>query len=201
VESVRIVLVVEDEVSRAVMERLMLESGRQFVLALPPRVCRGAGNIFRDLPRYRNACKAVPHIILVDLDKATCAPGLRNEWGLGTVPPALLFRIAVREVEASLLADRQGFSEYLLVPQSKIPTNPESLADPKQVLVNLARRSRSRRLADKLVPALGSRMPMGPLYNEVLERYVRDHWDVARAAKEAPSLATTLRRLREFVQT
>ena len=51
-----------------------------------------------------------------------------------------------------LLGDRSAISEFLGVPLSKVPTSPEQLADPKQVLINLARRSRKKAVRQDMVP-------------------------------------------------
>ncbi|HEY7320113.1 MAG TPA: hypothetical protein VIE89_21300, partial [Candidatus Binatia bacterium] len=50
----------------------------------------------------------------------------------------MCFRVAVREVEAWLLADRERISRFLSVPLSRIPTNPEGERDAKEVMVSLA---------------------------------------------------------------
>jgi hypothetical protein len=59
---------------------------------------------------YNNAACFSPWIVLLDLDHDSgCAPPLRNDW-LGALAPFMCLRIAVRQVEAWLLADRDNIS-------------------------------------------------------------------------------------------
>ncbi|MCB0764947.1 MAG: hypothetical protein KDB84_09590, partial [Flavobacteriales bacterium] len=120
------------------------------------------------------------------------------DWKLHSVQGRLIFRIAVREVEAWLLADRAGFAEFLGLPVTKIPQAPESLRDPKQTLINLARRIKRRRLAEELIPPVGSSSSVGPFYNDRLSEFVTTKWNVQSASKRSPSLAKALYRLHEL---
>jgi hypothetical protein len=119
--------------------------------------------------------------------------------GVTTLPPRLLFRIAVREVEAWLLADREGIANFLGVAKIKVPQNPEAEHDPKNTLINLARKSRKRRLTIEIVPEPGSRASIGPLYNARLSEFVMEHWDVGNARLSSPSLDRALHRLSLFM--
>ena len=67
--------------------------------------------------------------------------------------PNLLFRVAVKEVEAWLLAHRAAFATFLgisdkFIPQEQVDTIP----DPKQFLINLAAKSKKRKVRDAIVP-------------------------------------------------
>jgi len=192
-----VVVVVEDQLSAAVMQRLLAHVDRGFVINRL-LVKRGIGNIRREMHIYRNASHVLPHIVVADLDALPCPVQARDEWKLTHLPARLMVRFAVRETEAWLLADKPGLAGFLQVPQTKLPSRPEAESDPKRCLVNLARTSKSRRLVAQLVPAQGSSVPIGPRYNELLEDFVRIHWDVDRAADGAPSLARMLMRLRTF---
>lgn len=193
-----VALVYEDIVSEAVLLKLLDHSERPFRVELALH-SHGSGNIKRHVPRYLNACKALPHIVLTDLDQHVCASSLMQDWGLANKPAELLFRVAVREVEAWLLADRHGLAQFLSVPVAKISQNPEALQDPKGSLISLARSSRSRRLRQEIVPAHGSSVAIGPLYNERLTGFVRDSWSIDDAILAAPSLARLVARLETFL--
>jgi len=147
-----------------------------------------------------NASRALPHVVLTDLDQIRCAPLLRQQWGVTDLPKSMLFRVAVRESEAWVLADRAGFADFAGIPVNKVPAAPEILADPKQELVNLVRRSRNKRLAAELVPAQGSAVSIGPLYNERLSQFVRETWSMEAAMANSPSLARTVSRLQSFMK-
>lgn len=193
-----ILVAVEDELSAAVMRRIVGASERNFVI---DRIVIAHGNtkLRAGISKFKSASRALPHVVLTDLDRCPCPPELLREWGAIRLPPQFLFRVAVREVEAWLLADRTGMAEFLSVPVVKLPANPEDEGDPKQTLINLARGSRRRRLAQELVPAAGSRNRIGPFYNARLVDFVNRRWDINCARANAPSLDGTLSRLSEFL--
>lgn len=194
-----LLVVVEDLLSAAVMRRLLAGNSMRRCSIEPIRVMDGVDRIRQLVPVFVNACRVIPHVVLADLDREGCAPQLLADWRLTRPPAELLVRIAVREVEAWLLADADGLAEFLQVPKVKIPPQPELLEDPKRMLVNIARRSRSRRLAAERAPRPGSRAQTGPLYNQRLGGFVSESWNVERAAQEAPSLARALAALEKFI--
>ena len=190
-------LVVEDELSGIVLRKLVEEFGNGLSVH-NVFLMKGFGKIKTGIPRFKNASRAVPHIVLTDLDRALCAPSLMRDWDVDEGAKDFLFRIAVREVEAWLLADREGFSEYLNIPLVKIPQHPEQENDPKQTLFNLVRKCKKRRLVEELVPAVGSCASIGPLYNMRMGAYVRDNWNVQRALMHSDSLDRAVKRISAF---
>jgi len=110
----------------------------------------------------------------------------------------MLFRVAVREVEAWLLADRVGIAKYLNLPLAKTPQHPEHEVDPKQSLINLVRKCKKRRLVEELVPATGSSASVGPLYNTRMGDFVRDIWNIQRAVENSDSLSRAVNRISSF---
>ena len=112
-------------------------------------------------------------MVLVDLDHdAECAPPFCAEW-VPSPAPYLCFRVAVREVEAWLMADADSLASFLSVVRNKIPAEPEQLDDPKTEMVNLARRSRRRAIRKDMVPRAGSGRSVGPAYASRLIEYVQ----------------------------
>lgn len=195
--SLEVALVVEDVLSLHVMEKVLAYTQRGYTI-LRPLNEGGVDKIRLSLSKYRSASHVLAHVVLVDLDKAPCAPSLRQRWGVDTLPDGMLFRVAVREVEAWVLADSAGFASFAGIAPIKVSPAPETLPDPKQVLMNLVRQSRNRRLVAEIVPAQGTSMSKGPLYNERLGQFVREKWDVAAAMQSAPSLQRTVQRLQAF---
>jgi hypothetical protein len=193
-----IIIAAEDELSAAIMEKLLTFSGRNFTINRVI-ITHGYGMLKKKLPTFRAASKTLPHIILTDLDRCLCPSVLLNEWGATKLPQNLLFRIAIREVEAWLLADRKGISDFLHIDIHKIPHTPETTDDPKQTLVNLARKSRKPRLLRGIVPDKGSSAPIGPLYNSYFVNFVNTKWDIMQARQDAPSLDRTLLRIATFL--
>lgn len=192
-----VVLVVEDALSEIVMRMIIQVAGKHLVIDRPI-LTKGSGNMRRDMSKFRTASRVVPHIVVADLDRLPCAPELRAQWQITKVPDTVLFNVAVREIEAWLLADREGIAGMLGIAQHRIAQRPELEEDPKRALVNLARRCRNRRLRDELVPAQGSVNQIGPVFTARMTQFVVESWDVERASANAPSLERTLDRVREF---
>ncbi len=96
------------------------------------------------------------------------------------------------------MADRIGFASWLGVREGALPTASEACRDPKMTLLRLARQSRKRRIRDGLLPRPGAVSQVGLEYNDLLRAFVREHWRLEEAARNASSLTRTLRRLREF---
>ena len=119
-------------------------------------------------------------------------------WLTEAKHPNLVFRVAVREVESWLLADRENLSRFLGIAEASIPMDSDRLADPKATLVELARKSRSKETRDRIVPRRGSTAKQGPDYNGCLGLFVSNSWDTAAAKAGSPSLARTINRLRAF---
>lgn len=152
------------------------------------------------MPRFKNASKAVPHVVLTDLDNSECAPSLLSSWGVYPLHEKIIVRVAEREVESWLLADRDGIASLLGVDAKKVPSTPDKLIDPKRDLINLARRSKSRRFASEFVPANGSAAQIGVLYNDHLCSFIRGAWDVESARQNSPSLNRSVERIKEFAK-
>lgn len=189
-------VIVEDVLSETVMQRLLDHVGFRGVSVF--RVMRGNGKIRAGMQKFSAASLVYPHIILTDLDRFPCPPALFDNWRIGRLPETMLLRVAVHEVEAWLMADREGLAGYLQVAQEKMPLNPEAETDPKQCLFSLVRRSRKRRLRAEILPTPGAHI--GPLYNEHFCRFADEHWRIENAAGNAPSLARSLARLMVFCQ-
>lgn len=193
-----IVIAVEDELSGAVMNRLIAHSGKELVIN---RIFNARGNVRlkASMTKFSEASRTFPHIILTDLDRCPCPPELIRAWHAEHLPSTMLFRVAVREVEAWLLADRTGISHFLNIDIAKVPLNPETEEDPKRTLINLSRKSRKKRLAREIVPEVGSSAPIGPLYNFHFIDFVNTRWNIDTACQAAPSLAKTLERISLFL--
>ena len=193
-----LIIAVEDDLSGAVMSKMVSFSERNFVIN---RVFNAHGNtrLKQGMIKFRQASKIYPHIVLTDLDRNPCPPSLLENWGATLLPPHLLVRVAVREVEAWLLADRVGISEFLHIDVSKIPHHPETEEDPKRTLINLARQSKKKRLTRDIIPASKSTATIGPFYNYHLINFVNTRWDINQACQNAQSLNRALSRIKTFL--
>lgn len=193
-----IFIATEDALSEAVADRLILEVNQGLRVAV--RMGRKGNSYLRNkFAGLVATARAIPVLLLTDLDRIDCPPTLIADWRGGHVlPDGLLFRVAVREIEAWLLADREGISDFIGVPKDKVPSSPEALADPKQTLLTLVRRYGNRQIKAGILPDRGSSAKIGLGYNQTLAHFVRESWSVARAAENAESLRRTCQRLREL---
>jgi len=189
---------VEGNVDEAVVRRLIEHVG-----GTPGPVYgrNGKDHLRQRIANYNQAARLSPWVVLVDLDHdAECAPPLRSAW-LPTLSPYLCLRVAVRQVEAWLLADRERFAKFLSVSTSRIPHNPESVEHPKNKLVEIARYSRRRDIREDMVPRPGSGRSVGPAYTARLIEFViseRTGWRPEVAARYSDSLNRSLRCLRRI---
>lgn len=157
---------------------------------------RGSGYIQRKIQSFNQTARSSYYLTLVDfMDTGLpCPPNVVAQW-LPRAQPGMLFRVVVRELESWLLADREHFADFLGINIAKLPLNPEQINDPKQLLINLARRSRSGRVRAALVPETESTALVGRLYNSEMTIFVQSIWDIDVARRHAPSLDKCLERL------
>lgn len=188
----------EDALSEAVAERLILEENNGLHVGV--RVGRKGNTFLRmKLPQFKEIARSVPIFILTDLDLVECPACLIEEWiGRVKLPSKMLFQVAVRETEAWLLADREGFADFSGVPLHRIPDQPETLVNPKETLLNIVRRYGKRAVKADLLPERGSSARIGLSYNQALCAFVKSTWSPDRAAKVAKSLHRTRYRLHEL---
>jgi len=144
--------------------------------------------------------RAWPWFVLVDLDNdAECAPLLCAQW-VPVPAPYLCFRVAVRKVEAWLMADGDSLAAFLGIGHNRIPAEPEQLDDPKVEMVNLARLSRRLAIRKDMVPRQGSGRSIGPAYASRLIGYVQTAWRPDKASGQAESLRRAIDCLRRIIE-
>ena len=187
---------VEGAVDEAILRRLVMHVG-----AVPGPVFgkNGKRDLRQRLPGYNRAAALAPWLVLVDLNAdASCAPPLKANW-LPTPASLMCFRVAVRESEAWLFADRERIAGFLRVARNKVPQDPEALADPKLEMVNLAARSRAREIREDMVPRPGSGRSVGPAHTSRLIEFASDAangWRPQIGAQVSESLSRCITRLR-----
>ena len=196
--SIPINLAFEDSLSESVLKVLLLGSGRCYEVATL-YTGGGFGYLRQRVRGFNNAAKGIPFLLLADLDTAECAPVLVRQWLPAPPHPNLLFRIAVREVESWLVADRENLARFLGIRVELVPFGPDSIPDPKSVLIRLASKSPNRRLRDDIVPRPGSTSKQGPNYNGRLIGFVEHIWDPGVATATSASLRRTVEALASFV--
>jgi hypothetical protein len=187
---------VEGLVDEAVICKLIEHAGGK----AGPVYGKGGKTALRSkLDGYNHAARHAPWVVLVDLDQDhDCAPPFRMTW-MPAPADGLCFRIAVRAVEAWLLADSKSIGRFFGVATSKVPASPENLSDPKQALVELARGSRWRAMRSDMVPREGSGRSVGPAYTSRVIEFV-DTWRPREAAAQADSLRRAIECLRRLIE-
>jgi hypothetical protein len=193
-------LAVEDLLSEIVLRTLLDRSKKEYCVGTVFNH-GGFGYLRKTAPGFNNAARGTPFLLLTDLDKHECPTALVTDWLTQPKHSNFIFRIAVREVEAWILADARNFGKFLGISSTVFPTQPEILEDAKETLVSLAARSRRTATRSRIVPKSGSTAKQGPDYNQCLGEFVIRHWDHMEASKYAPSLLRCIRAIETFRPT
>jgi hypothetical protein len=192
------ILAIEDALSEAVATKL--------VAVLRPDIAiasivgkRGKGHIRKRCRELNRTAASLPVFVIVDQDSPhACPVELIKSWLGGPPQPMLIFRFAVMEIESWVLADRVKSAHFLGVPLHRIPQNPDSVTQPKEALVHLARSSRLADIRADLVPPAGATAAVGPAYSARLSNFVLTSWDPIAGAEASESLARTVIRLQSL---
>ena len=188
---------VEGIVDEAVVRTLITLSGGT---PGPTYGKKGKQTLRTSINGYNNAARHAPWLVLVDLDRdADCALRLRQEW-VSLPAPRLCFRIAVRQVEAWLMADAAPLARYLGVAQHMVPNDPEGLPSAKTAMVNIAQQSRRKAIRQAMVPRVGSGRSVGPAYASMLIEFVETQWRPEIAAQHSESLRRAIACLERLIQ-
>ena len=195
-----ITLAAEDELSETVLRVILDRSSRRFAVGQCLR--RGGNTYLKSIVNGLNkAARSTPYLLLTDLDRSECPPALIQDWLTAPRHPNLIFRVAVREVEAWVLAHKQAFASFFGVPEVRIPDDVDAIHDPKEFLINLMKRSKKRRIREDIVPPPGSTAKVGPNYNEHLCQFVETYWDKDQAKQRSRSLERSLQMIEKFAPT
>jgi hypothetical protein len=197
---VAITAAVEGIVDEAVVRRIIQHTGGTVASI---HGFHGKDHLKQSLGGYNSAARFAPWLVLMDLNTdAECAPTLRGTL-LSCAAPMMSLRIAVRAVEAWLLADRERFARFLGVRVAAIPVAPEALTDPKQSVVQVASRCRRRDIRVDILPRPGSGRREGPGYASRMIEFVSDvhrGWRPDVASANADSLRRCLGALRTLAK-
>jgi hypothetical protein len=188
---------VEGLADEAVARRLILHLGGEIG---PVYGKAGKPALRNKLDGYVSAARWSPWLVIVDQDQdGLCPSELRREW-VPNCPELLSFRVAVRAIEAWLLADDQGAAQFFGLSRARLPAAPDSLADPKQALLNLVQASRRRAIRDDMLPRVGSGRRVGPGYTSRLIEFASTRWAPDAAAERSESLRRAMASLRALTR-
>jgi hypothetical protein len=190
-----LIVVVEGDTDLPVVRKLAHDAGLSITAELDQA---GKARLDDELTGYNAAAKGSPWLVLRDLDHdAPCAGRFLAEREFSPAP-WMCFRLAVRELEAWLLADAHGMAGFLRVDEGLLPRDPDAERDPTETLVRLARRSGSSALRKALIPKPGSSVTVGPLYEAKIIEFAERHWELARACERSASLRRARAALRSM---
>jgi hypothetical protein len=155
----------------------------------------GKSKIDANLAAYNAAAALQPWLVVRDLDHdASCAPELLAQ--LAFAPAAWMrFRISVRELESWILADAGAVSRFLRIKRKSVPTDPDSLDDPKLTLLTLAASSPNEAIKADMVQAPGTCAKEGPGYVSRVRELVTKLWSPHVARGRSDSLDRCLQSL------
>jgi len=163
---------------------------------ISPRRARGVRALDPRIPGLLIAARHGQRILVLrDLDQdAPCAGALVAR--LHPTPHArFCLRIAVRALEAWLLADRDGIASALGVSRRLVPKAPERLDNPKSSLWEVARNTNNDDIRDAFAGGFQARSAWA-------SEFMSEKWCIARALRGggAPSLNKALLRIQTLAQ-
>ena len=177
----------EGDLDYAVARRLLGDVGLEWDRVAP---ARGRESLLNKLAGYNRAAAHEHWLVLIDLDRDQCAPTLLREW-IPAPADGMVVRVAVREIESWLLADR-GIARRLRVPASALPRLPDDIEAPKRFLVDLVRaQCKTKMVRNRILPGPRS-TSVGPRYSGFLGEFVESKWEPRRAAERSPSLGRAI---------
>ncbi len=188
-----IAIATEDILSETLCLRLIKELDGKLTPGLLLRKS-GFGYLKSNMRKWCELSNTIPVFLLTDLDNTQCPSKLIQSWvGLNKKPENLLIRVAVKEIESWLIADHEAI-QHLLGSSGRLPNNPDEIEDPKQYLLNLARKA-PREIRNDLLNVTSRGLKQGLGYNNLLTEFVTNRWNPERAAARSKSLANTRVRL------
>lgn len=148
---------------------------------------------WRDAQRYNQAAAHLGPILgLADMEGAPCASALFRKHLKHAIHPNFILRLARPMLESWLMADAESLARYLKVSNRLVPTDPDNIAHPKKILVQIASKSTSRSIREDVVPRTGSLGIVGPRYTPLMAEYVRAAWRPLVAKSRSPTLCRAI---------
>ncbi|MBC8233183.1 hypothetical protein H8E77_26855 [bacterium] len=161
----------------------------------------GRNYILKRLSKYNQAARFTPWLVVVDLEnEPDCVPDFVRRV-LPNPADGIRFRVAVRAIEAWLMADAERLAAFLSIPVTRIPSNPDGEPEPKTTLINLARQSRRKAIREDIVPRQGSGSRVGPGYSSRIIEFVKvtkNPWRPEIAITRSDSLRSCMEALQSL---
>ncbi len=190
----------EDEATKAVIIRLLKDYAPNLHVLrdLPAR----GSQVKAKIGNFNSLAKSYPVILLTDLDNEPCGPiGKTNLLGGLIQEKDFLINIAVDEVEAWLMADRDAFARYFGIPLGQMPVSvPQKMSGHKalpEIYVplksswffthNLMHCSTNAEKKAQVAVSPKDKNCKGKEYNTAVVPFIQDVWnpEVARLASDS----------------
>jgi hypothetical protein len=183
---------------------LIEQAARRIISVENPRLTvsnamgrRGFSYFQTRLDQIRRSAASLKFLVFLDGDElgSTCPSDAINSWFQTRQPNNVHIRFACHELESWLLADRDNLASFLNIPAAAIPVVRDDTRNAKELLINLARKSRSREIVQDLVPQKGFTSLVGPAYNVRIIEFIQSRWNIRAAAGGNNSLARACKRV------
>lgn len=192
-----VLLFVEDRLTEAVIIKILRQIDRFSV-----HRChyRNKDKIQKKIADLNRAAKGdFLYLVATDQDTPDNCPAAALENLRAPLSCNLLYRFAVMEIKSWIMADRENIARFLAIDISSVPWKPDEVPKPKECVVAMAKRSKSRSVREDLVPVPSAKTAkVGPGLDPALIEFVSDRWDVLEAQRYSPSLERSYRRLQAF---
>lgn len=185
----QVTIATEDQLSEALLRRVILEFSPRLKISNSVGR-RGNGHLRSKLANLVAASQAgMPVVMLTDSDGPRSLETVRSDWmgSLSFDSDRFYLAVAVQEAESWFLADEAAVEAVLGRRPRSIPVPTDDIMDPKEWLLNEARRS-ARRVREQMVREEQGRVRIGVGYNTMAARAVAEIWCPRRARANSPSL-------------
>lgn len=190
----------EDEATKAVIVRLLRDYAPDLhvVGELPAR----GSQVKAKIHNFNLLARSMPVILLTDLDDKPCGPiGKSSLLGTLVQQPNFVINIAVDEVEAWLMADKEGFARYFGIPLAQMPVSTMQKMSGRKALPelsvpvksswffthNLMQSSTNAEKKAQVAVSLTDKNSKGKEYNTAVVPFIHSVWnpEVARVASDS----------------
>ncbi len=168
-----------------------------------PIVTGGCGELRKKIEPFLKIAlqNGLATLILTDLDQISDAQVLKKTWlNKFKVPERFFLHVSVCEAESWVLADREGFSHWALIPQNKIPRIPDVERNIKEKLITLFKKHSNSNFTADILPSSNSKnTKVGIGYNARLIDFVENYWNIENAILNSTSLKNSVDDLKKLL--
>lgn len=187
---------VEDDLSETVLKKIF--SGKYCLHCVGSKT--GYTKIKQKILDYQNISAKQNEIciVLTDLDRYSCPNELIKDWFCDrkVKHDKFCFIVSIKTIESWLLADMKRFVEFFKIIEDPkyYRSNYDDIESPRSFILELIKKSKTRRRFEDILP-IDEFATKGPLYNELLGKFVSECWRLEEAQKNSRSLKYAVDRI------